>query len=126
MNERCDLCGCCLEECYAGAWEQIGRAVTVKEVVEVVEQDRLFYEQSGGGITLSGGKPTTQAEFSQNVLRICHDRGIHTAIETCGHAAWNTWERLLPHLDLILYDLKEVDPLQHKYCTGASNESRQI
>lgn len=68
MNERCELCGRCLEECYAGAWEQIGRTATVKEVVEVVEQDRLFYEQSGGGITLSGGEPTTQAEFSQKRL----------------------------------------------------------
>jgi pyruvate formate lyase activating enzyme len=122
VNERCDLCGRCLEECYAGAWEQIGRAMTVIEVVELVEQDRLFYEQSGGGITLSGGEPTTQIEFSQSILQICHNRGIHTAIETCGHVSWNTWERLLPHLDLILYDLKEVDPIQHTYCTGTSNE----
>ncbi len=122
LVERCDFCGQCLEECYAGALEQVGRAVTVEEVVSLVEEDHLFYERSGGGITLSGGEPTNQAEFSLMVLQTCHERGIHTAIETCGLAPWKTWESLLPHVDLILYDLKEVDAIQHRYGTGASNE----
>ena len=120
--ERCDLCARCLEECYAGALERIGRLMTVDEVLSLVEEDRPFYEQSGGGVTLSGGEPMTQPGFSQSLLRGCHERGIHTAIETCGHASWKVCQTLLTHLDLILYDLKEVDPAKHRRYTGVSNE----
>ncbi len=122
LREKCDLCGQCLEECYAGALEQIGRRMSVSEVVALVEEDRLFYQQSGGGVTLSGGEPTTQAEFCRSVLAACHQRGIHTAIETCGYAPWETWQTLLPHLDLILYDLKEIDPVRHQQGTGVSSD----
>jgi pyruvate formate lyase activating enzyme len=120
--ERCDLCGRCPEECYAGALEQIGRLMTVGEVLSAVEEDRPFYDQSGGGMTLSGGEPIAQPGFSQKLLQGCQARGIHTAIETCGHASWEVWQTLLPHLNLILYDLKEVDPVRHRRCTGVSNE----
>jgi pyruvate formate lyase activating enzyme len=120
--ERCDLCGRCLEECYAGALERIGRLVTVDQVLSLVEEDRPFYDQSGGGVTLSGGEPFTQPGFSQSLLRGCQERGIRTAIETCGHAPWKVCQALLPHLDLILYDLKEVDPVRHRRYTGVSNE----
>ena len=120
--DRCDLCGRCLEECYAGALERIGRLMTVDKVLSLVEEDRPFYEQSGGGVTLSGGEPMTQPGFSQSLLRGCQERGIHTAIETCGHAPWKVWQALLPHLDLILYDLKEVDSARHRRHTGVSNE----
>jgi pyruvate formate lyase activating enzyme len=122
LADRCDWCGCCLQECYAGALEQIGRAMKVEQVVALVEEDRLFYEQSGGGVTLSGGEPTSQPTFTHQVLQSCQERGIHTAIETCGYAPWQVWQALVPHLDLILYDLKEVDPARHKRCTGVSNE----
>jgi pyruvate formate lyase activating enzyme len=122
LPERCDWCGRCLEECYAEALEQIGRLMTVDEVLSVVEEDRPFYEESGGGVTLSGGEPMAQPGFSQRLLQGCQERDIHTAIETCGHAPWETWQVLLPHLDLILYDLKETDPTRHKRYTGVSND----
>jgi pyruvate formate lyase activating enzyme len=122
LPERCDLCGHCLEECYAGALEQIGRLMTVDEVLSLVEEDRPFYDQSGGGVTLSGGEPLTQPEFSRSLLQGCQQQEIHTAIETCGYAPWKTWQMLLPHLDLILYDLKEIDGARHRRHTGASNE----
>lgn len=120
--ERCDLCGRCVEECSAGALEQVGWPVTVAEVLAEVEADRRFYEQSGGGVTLSGGEPLTQAPFTQALLQACHERGIHTAIETSGHGPWAVWLELLPHLDLVLYDLKELDPERHEVMTGVSNQ----
>jgi pyruvate formate lyase activating enzyme len=122
LPELCDLCGRCLEECYTGALEQIGRLMTVDEVLSIVEKDRLFYDESEGGVTLSGGEPTAQPRFSQRLLQSCQERGIHTAIETCGHAVWNVWQTILPHLDLILYDLKEINPTRHKRYTAVSNE----
>jgi pyruvate formate lyase activating enzyme len=96
--------------------------MTVDEVLPLVEKDRPFYEQSGGGVTLSGGEPMTQPEFSQSLLRGCQERDIHTAIETCGHASWKVWQALLPYLDLILYDLKEIDPVRHRRYTGVSSK----
>jgi pyruvate formate lyase activating enzyme len=118
----CDLCGLCLAECYAGALEQIGRPATVDEVLAAVEEDRLFYEASGGGVTLSGGEPLAQPEFSARILRECRRIGVHTAMETCGYALWDAWEGLLPHLDLVLYDLKHTDPVRHERLTGVSNQ----
>jgi pyruvate formate lyase activating enzyme len=122
LPERCNLCGRCLDECYSGALEQIGRVMTVDEVISVVAEDHAFYEESGGGMTLSGGEPTVQAEFCRSLLKTCYERGIHTAIETCGYARWEVWKLLLPYLDLILYDLKQVDPVKHKQQTGVSNQ----
>jgi pyruvate formate lyase activating enzyme len=121
LPERCNLCGRCLEECYTGALEQIGRLMTVAEVLAVVAEDQSFYEESGGGVTLSGGEPTTQAGFCHSLLRGCYEKGFHTAIETCGHTPGEVWQTILPYLDLILFDLKEVDPARHKQYTGVSN-----
>jgi pyruvate formate lyase activating enzyme len=121
LLEQCTLCGRCTEVCYAGALEQIGRRATVGEVLAEVEADRRFYEQSGGGVTLSGGEPLGQPSFSRGLLQAIHERGIHTAIETSGYGAWSVWLELLPHLDLILYDLKELDPERHQMMTGVSN-----
>jgi pyruvate formate lyase activating enzyme len=120
-SERCDLCSRCVDACYAGALERIGRTMSASEVVAAVAEDRLFYEQSGGGVTLSGGEPTVQATFSGAVLRGCREAGLRTAVESCGSAAWKVWTILLPHLDLVLLDLKEIDPARHLALTGSSN-----
>jgi pyruvate formate lyase activating enzyme len=122
LTDRCDLCGLCIEECYAGALERIGRAMTVANAIAQVEEDRAFYDRSGGGVTLSGGESLSQPEFSRRILQGCRARGIHTAIETSGYASWSTWQTLLPHLDLILYDLKEVDSSEHQRGTGVPSE----
>ncbi|MGC8837437.1 MAG: glycyl-radical enzyme activating protein [Anaerolineae bacterium] len=121
LVERCDFCGRCLDACYTGALEQLGQWMTPEEVVEAVEADRPFYEQSGGGVTLSGGEPLAQWAFAREVLRGCRERGIHTALETCGHAPWEVWEAVLPYVDLVLYDLKEVDRARHQRFTGVDN-----
>ena len=122
LADRCDLCGWCIDECCASALEQMGRGMTVQEVMVQVEADYLPYQASGGGLTLSGGEPTSQPEFSRRLLQRCRERGIHTAVETCGDASWRTWQALLPYMDLVLYDVKEVDPDRHRRYTGRSNE----
>lgn len=119
---RCRVCGRCVAECYAGALEQAGRLMTAGEVLAEVEADRPFYEQSGGGMTLSGGEPTAQPAFARALLAGARARGIHTAIESCGDAPWAVWKDVLPFLDLILYDVKEVDPELHRRLTGASSK----
>lgn len=119
--ERCDLCGRCVEACYAEALVMYGREVTVEDVMAEVRKDAAFYERSGGGVTLSGGEPLMQADFTAALLRQCKAEGFHTALDTCGHAAWEAVEKALPHVDLVLYDVKYVDPDRHREQTGASN-----
>lgn len=121
--ERCDFCGVCVDQCYADALEQVGRLRSASEVLAIVEEDRPFYDQSGGGMTLSGGEPLAQPQYTCSLLKGAHERDIHTAIETCGYASWPVWERILPHLDLILYDLKETDAKRHADFTGVSNKA---
>lgn len=119
---QCDLCGLCIEQCHARALEGVGALKTVAEVMNIVEQDQPFYDESGGGMTLSGGEPLAQPAFTFHLLQAARLRGIHTAMETSGFASWRVWSRLLPCLDLILYDIKEVDAEQHKYFVGKSNK----
>ncbi|MFQ6053213.1 MAG: glycyl-radical enzyme activating protein [Candidatus Bathyarchaeia archaeon] len=119
---ECTLCGRCVDACYAGALELIGSPYTVEEILVEVEKDRVLYETSGGGVTLSGGEPTAQPEFAGRLLEALKERGIHTALDTCGHAPWGTVERLLAHTDLVLYDLKHMDAEAHRELTGRTNE----
>lgn len=117
----CDICGKCVEACPNEAIEIAGRSMTVEEVMREVEKDVVFYRTSGGGITLSGGESLYQPEFSTALLQECHNRGLHTAVETCGFQAWDTLSKILPYTDLILYDLKCMDPTQHMLFTGVNN-----
>jgi pyruvate formate lyase activating enzyme len=121
-QELCTLCGECVEVCYAEALVMEGRDVTVDEVMVELRKDIPFYENSGGGITLSGGEPTLQREFILELLKQCKAEGLHTAMDTSGQAQWKTFEKLLPYVDLILYDLKHMDHVEHKNHTGVSNE----
>lgn len=100
----------------------VGKAMPVQEVVANAEKDYLFYLNSGGGVTLGGGEPTLQPNFAAQVLNELKALGIHTAIETCGYAKWSVFERLTRDLDLLLYDVKHIDPEIHKQHTGKSNE----
>jgi pyruvate formate lyase activating enzyme len=120
--ENCNLCGLCIEGCYAGALEQIGKEMTVGDVLAEIKTDQPFYDQSGGGITLSGGEPALQSRFSLGLLQGSKALGIHTAIETTGYVKWDVWESLRPYLDLVLYDLKELDSELHTRWTGLPNE----
>jgi len=100
---------------------QLGYQTTVDELIQLVEQDRPFFEESQGGVTLSGGEPLIQADFAAALLEALHQRDIHTAVDTCGHAPWKSFEKILPNTDLLLYDLKLFNPIEHKKYTGVDN-----
>lgn len=121
-RSRCDLCGDCVTSCYAGAMTIVGRYLTAEEVMEEVDRDRKFYAESGGGVTFSGGEPTLQQDFLVSCLRAAKARGLHTAIETCGHAPWAAFAAVLDSVDLFLCDIKQMDAQRHRELTGVSNE----
>lgn len=118
----CTFCGACVQECYAEARELVGKRMTVAEVLEEIERDRPFYEQSGGGVTFSGGEPLFQPAFLAAMLQACRSQGIHTALDTCGYASWETLNHLRQDVDLFLYDLKLMDEERHRQFTGVSNQ----
>lgn len=117
----CTLCGACVAECYAEARELVGKRMTVAEVMEAIERDRPFYQQSGGGVTFSGGEPLFQPSFLAALLKACQSQGIHTALDTSGYASWKTIDCLRQNVDLFLYDLKLIDEDRHRQFTGVSN-----
>jgi pyruvate formate lyase activating enzyme len=121
-RDKCNLCLECAKVCPSGAIEQVGRYMTVEEVVKEVEKDRVFYLNSDGGVTLSGGEPLAQGEFVCQVLKECQEKGIHTTLDTCGYAQWDIWEEAIKYTDLVLYDIKHLDPKKHREGTGVSNE----
>jgi pyruvate formate lyase activating enzyme len=120
-RERCQACGTCAEVCPSGAMEALGRTVSVDELLVELLKDKAYYEKSGGGVTLSGGEPTFQPEFAEALLRGLKEQGISTALDTCGLTSQHTLDRLLPHTDLVLFDLKLIDDAQHRKYTGQSN-----
>lgn len=117
----CKCCGTCVTSCFADAREIAGQQRTVAEVMDIIEKDRSFYEESHGGVTLSGGEPLAQAVFAKALLKACKKRGIHTALDTCGYADWAAIDDLRPFVDLFLYDLKIMDDKQHRAQVGVSN-----
>jgi pyruvate formate lyase activating enzyme len=121
-REVCVVCGACVDVCPAGGLERAGRRATVDEVLREVLADRAFYRESGGGVTLSGGEPLVQREFTLALLERSRAEGVHTAIETAGHVPWADLARVLPATDLVLMDLKQLDPEKHRAATGVGNE----
>ncbi len=120
IPSRCVRCGQCAEACPSGARELIGRTVTVQEIMEEVERDLPFYEESGGGVTFSGGEPLMQPEFLLACLRAAWDRGIHTAVDTSGFAPEEMILEVASWTNLFLYDLKILDDARHRKYTGVS------
>ncbi len=118
----CQTCGRCTETCYAGALELTGSVMSVDEVMAEVLQDLAFYDNSGGGVTLSGGEPLLQRAFAQAILERCRAGGIHTAIETTANCPWRSLGELLPAIDLVMMDLKHMDSDKHRATTGVPNE----
>jgi pyruvate formate lyase activating enzyme len=121
LRERCETSGACVETCYADALQMNGRRMTAAEVIDEVIADCAFYESSGGGVTLSGGEPTLEGAFALAILRGCKERGLHTAIETCGECPWESLERLLPVTDLVMMDIKAMSDERHREGTGKGN-----
>ncbi len=119
---KCVLCGECVKECPSGAREITGKEMTIEEIIMKIEKDRVFYEQSGGGVTFSGGEPLSQYDFLITLLKKCKDKGIHTAIETCGYSEWDILLSVSKYTDLFLYDIKVMDDESHRKFTGVSNK----
>lgn len=117
-RSKCQRCGRCAAECYTKAITLVGRTVTAQEVVDEVARDDIFYATSGGGITLSGGEPLMQREFTREILRLCKLRGIHTTLETCGVYPYEWLDGIRENVDLFFLDYKATGPEQHKECTG--------
>lgn len=124
MYERvkCKLCKRCAEACSAHALEVVGRNMSVEQVMEVVRKDSDLYDYSGGGLTVTGGEPLMQAEFTLALLRSAHAELIHTAIETAGEAPWVVLKRIAAECDLVLFDFKGFDSERHQMNTGVRND----
>ena len=118
----CKACGACTAECYSGALELVGRDTTVEDVLAEVMRDEPFYQTSGGGMTLSGGEPMMQMAFTEVLLKAAKEKGLHCCMETCGYAPLANFERILPFVDLFLYDIKEIDRDRHIAYTGVPND----
>jgi glycyl-radical enzyme activating protein len=118
----CEQCWDCVETCVYEALKLAGQERTVEEVMAVVLRDRPFYEQSAGGLTISGGEPMLQAEFTLELLKAAKAEGLNTCLDTCGWTSQRTYEIILPFVDLFLFDYKATDPETHKRLTGVSNK----
>jgi len=120
-RELCDDCGRCVEVCAPGALKIFGREVTVDEVFEEVRKDELYYRNSGGGVTVSGGEPLSQPSFVTALFARCQEAGMHTTLDTCGLASPAVLEQILEYTNLVLFDLKLIDPSAHAAITKGSN-----
>lgn len=120
--KRCKACGECARACPNKAMEKIGYEITAEKILKRVREDRAFYDDSGGGVTITGGEPTMQKDFLFEILDELKSEGIHTAIETCGFFDPQLVAPLLQKAGLFLYDLKHIDPAAHRKATGAGNE----
>ena len=119
----CVGCGDCVNVCPNGARELVGRVMSVEQVVAEIVKDTLFYEESGGGVTLSGGEPLMQADFVRAIAARCVDLDIHTVLDTSGYAPEEELMKVVDVIDLFLYDVKTVDDAVHIVYTGVSNRS---
>ena len=117
----CTGCGACADACPTAARQRVGRPMTVADVLAEVLKDRIFYDESGGGVTFSGGEPLAQPEFLLELLQACRAREIPTAVDTCGFAARDDLLAAARWTDLFLYDLKILDDARHRQYTGISN-----
>lgn len=121
-RKKCVGCGTCTGDCTSVARSMMGYSITAGDVFEDVNKDAVFYESANGGVTISGGDPVFQPDFSAAILKLCKNAGMHTAVETCGFGKWEAMKRILTHADLVLYDVKQMDSDAHKICTGAPND----
>jgi len=120
--ELCKACGECVKVCPSGARTTSGKLMSIEEVLDMVKKDSLFYRNSGGGVTASGGEPLYQPDFLIGLFKECQEAGIQTALDTSGYARWETIEKILGYVDLVLFDIKHMDSEKHKEYTGVDNK----
>lgn len=121
-RKKCDACLLCVDVCLYDSLLRCGMFMSVGEVLDEVLQDRIFYKNSGGGVTLSGGEPLAQPEFACEFLAACKRGGLNTAVETAGVATWDIMKRMIEFVDLVLFDVKHLDNDLHRKTTGVGNE----
>jgi len=117
----CAVCGRCEEACPVSALKFYGREMTVEELLPLLLEDREFYENSGGGVTLSGGECLCHADYCAALLSALKAEGIHTAVDTCGFVPREAFDKVIPHTDIFLYDIKHIDDAKHREGTGQGN-----
>ncbi len=118
-----DWCAECVEACFYEALVRYGKRMTVEEVFDQVRRDKIFYDSSGGGVTVSGGEPLTHEDFVAELITLCRGEGIHTCVETCGCVPRSAFERVLKLTDVFYFDLKLMDSELHRAYTGQGNEA---
>lgn len=118
----CEFCENCIDFCVKNAREIVGKTVGVDELLKEVEKDRVFYDESGGGVTLSGGEVMCQIDFVESFVKKAKQRGLSVVIDTCGHAPFENFERIIPYVDLFLYDIKLINSRKHEEYTGLAND----
>ncbi|MDR0732248.1 MAG: glycyl-radical enzyme activating protein [Treponema sp.] len=121
-RRKCAACGICAKTCYAGALVMSGKKHTVDQVIKQVLMDAVFYKNSGGGMTCSGGEPLVQSDFISALFSAARENGVHTALDTAGNVDFSAFEKTLPWTDLVLFDFKAADPGLHEQGTGSGNE----
>lgn len=121
-DESCDCCGQCVIYCIQGARQIAGKVYTVDDVMKEVLKDRVFYEKSSGGVTLSGGEPLIHIDFVEELLKKLKDNNIHTAVDTCGAVSFENLKRAAKYTDVFLYDIKLMDDEKHVEFIGMSNK----
>jgi len=120
-RNACTGCGRCTAACPNQARRLVGAAMSLEEIMGPILRDRKYYENSGGGVTLSGGEAAAQPQFALALLQKCKEAALHTTLDTCGHAPWPVFEKLVAYTDLVLYDIKHLDAKKHKQATGQEN-----
>jgi pyruvate formate lyase activating enzyme len=121
-RNRCNACGKCVDYCLNNARKIAGKLFSISDTLKEIMQDHIFYEQSGGGVTFSGGEPMTHIDVLEPLAAECNLRGLHVTVDTCGFASPDAFHRILPHANLFLFDLKHMDPEQHRIHTGQDNQ----
>lgn len=121
-RNHCVRCGRCTLECYSGALEISGKVMTTEAVMAEVLKDKPFYETSNGGMTISGGEPMLQFDFTKSLLKAAKKYQLHTCLDTSGHAPFEKYQQLFNDVDIFLYDIKETDATRHQEFVGVNNQ----
>jgi len=120
-RDVCIVCGSCISACASDARELVGKCMNINEVMSEIERDVIFFEESGGGVTFSGGEPLVQLAFLTELLKRCKTLELHTAVDTSGYSPWKSLDSIRSYTDLFLFDLKLIDDARHRQFTGVPN-----
>ena len=121
-RDACKACGVCTQACVTGALESVGYEISVEDALKEVMKDEIFYQTSGGGMTISGGEPMYQFDFAFELVKAAKEKGLHVCMETCGFAPAEHYRQIAPYVDIFLLDFKISDSVEHEHYTGVPND----